>query len=77
MHHYPSAGKPREVASQIIDYLFPNEDNGRIPIISITGTNGKTTVSRVIGHIWQLADYVVGMTTTEGYLHWRPSSSGW
>jgi len=65
MHHYPSAGKPRDVASRIVDYLLAGGD-GRIPIIAITGTNGKTTVSRMIGHIWQSAGYCVGMTTTDG-----------
>lgn len=65
MHHYPSAGKPRDVAARVIDYLFP-EGEGRIPIIAVTGTNGKTTVTRMIGHIWQTAGYTVGMTTTDG-----------
>lgn len=66
MHQYPSAGKPRDVAAAIIDYLFPYGDQGRIPVISITGTNGKTTVTRMIGHIWSAAGYQVGMTTTDG-----------
>jgi len=66
MHHYPSAGKPRDVAGQIVDYLFPDRSNGRIPLIAITGTNGKTTVARMISHIWQQAGYNVGMTTTDG-----------
>ncbi len=66
MHHYPSAGKARDVAAGIVDYLFPRGDNGRIPLIAITGTNGKTTVSRMIGHIWQTAGYCTGMTTTDG-----------
>ena len=66
MHHYPSAGKSRDVAAAILDYLFPHGDQGRIPVISITGTNGKTTVTRMIGHIWAAAGYRVGMTTTDG-----------
>ncbi|MDR3559914.1 MAG: cyanophycin synthetase [Negativicutes bacterium] len=66
MHHYPSAGKPRDVAKRIVDYLFPVNHNGRIPVVAITGTNGKTTVSRMIGHIWQQAGYNVGMTSTGG-----------
>jgi cyanophycin synthetase len=66
MHHYPSAGKPRDVAGRIVEYLFPDNTDGRIPVIAITGTNGKTTVSRMLGHIWQLAGYTVGMTTTDG-----------
>jgi cyanophycin synthetase len=66
MHHYPSAGKARDVAAHIVDYLFPDESDGRIPTIAVTGTNGKTTVTRMIGHIWQQAGYRVGMTTTDG-----------
>lgn len=66
MHHYPTAGKPRNVAGAIVDYLFPDKADGRIPIVAITGTNGKTTATRMIGHIWQLAGYNVGMTTTDG-----------
>lgn len=66
MHHYPSAGKPRDVAGRIVDYLFPNGSDGRIPLIAVTGTNGKTTVTRMIGHIWKQAGYSVGMTTTDG-----------
>lgn len=70
MHHYPAAGKPRDVAAAIIDYLFPHADQGRIPVIAVTGTNGKTTVTRMIGHIWQRAGYKLGMTTTDGiYIH--------
>lgn len=66
MHHYPAAGKPRDVAAAIVDSLFPPASDGRVPVIAVTGTNGKTTVSRIIGHIWQLAGYNVGMTTTDG-----------
>lgn len=66
MHHFPSAGKPRDVASHIVNYLFPNDADGRIPLIAVTGTNGKTTVTRMIGHIWRQAGYNVGMTTTDG-----------
>lgn len=66
MHHYPSAGKPRDVAAGIINYLFPDSSQGRIPITAITGTNGKTTVARMIGHIWRTAGKKVGMTTTDG-----------
>lgn len=66
MHHYPSAGKARDVAGRIVSHLFPQGGDGRIPIIALTGTNGKTTVSRMVGHIWQQAGYNVGMTTTDG-----------
>ena len=66
MHHHPTAGKARNVAEHIVDYLFPDNSDGRIPIIAITGTNGKTTVTRMISYIWQQAGYHVGMTTTDG-----------
>ena len=66
MHHYPSAGKPRNVADDIVSYLFPEKENGRIPIIAVTGTNGKTTTVRMIQHIWSTAGYKTGMTTTDG-----------
>lgn len=67
MHLAPSEGTTRDVASPIIDMLYPNFDNGRIPIISVTGTNGKTTVVRMIHKV--LSDKVgdsVGLTTTDG-----------
>lgn len=66
MHHFPSAGKARNVAGHIVEYLFPDNSSGRIPITAITGTNGKTTVTRMISFIWQQAGYNVGMTTTDG-----------
>ncbi len=65
MHLKPTVGKPRDVGSEIVNYLFP-EGNGRIPIISITGTNGKTSVVRLVGKILERAGYHVGMTTTGG-----------
>jgi cyanophycin synthetase len=66
MHHYPSAGKARDVAGAILEYLFPDQEKGRIPIVSITGTNGKTTVTRMIGHVLEQVGLRVGMTTTDG-----------
>lgn len=66
MHQYPTAGKMRDVGGEIVNYLFPAQSNGRIPIIAVTGTNGKTTVTRLIGHICAIAGYKVGMTTTDG-----------
>lgn len=65
MHYYPYKGKRREVAKAIVDMLFPN-GKASIPIISVTGTNGKTTTTRLIGHVLQCAGYKVGMTTTGG-----------
>jgi cyanophycin synthetase len=67
MHIEPSEGIPRNVAEPVIDMLFPNkENNGLIPIIAITGTNGKTTTSRLVAHIAKTAGYKVGYTTSDG-----------
>jgi cyanophycin synthetase len=66
MHQYPGEGEPREVGRDIVEMLFPANSNGRIPIISITGTNGKTTVTRMISHILIEAGLATGTTTTDG-----------
>jgi cyanophycin synthetase len=66
MHHHPSAGAPRDVGAAIVDLLFPGGHNGRIPLIAVTGTNGKTTVARMVAHALQLARHRVGLTTTDG-----------
>jgi cyanophycin synthetase len=67
MHLSPCVGEPRPVGEHIIDMLYPQHDNGRIPILSITGTNGKTTVARMLHKIFSLNKQIhVGMTTTDG-----------
>jgi len=66
MHHYPTQGKQRNVARKILDSLFPKGQPCTIPIISITGTNGKTTTSRMLGKILKEEGLKVGMTTTGG-----------
>lgn len=66
MHLQPSKGTARNVAAPIIDMLFPAQSDGRIPIIGITGTNGKTTTTRLIAQIGRKAGYKVGYTTTDG-----------
>ncbi|MEO8763098.1 MAG: cyanophycin synthetase [Ginsengibacter sp.] len=66
MHVEPSEGLPRNVAEPLVDMLYPKGTNGRIPIIAITGTNGKTTTSRLIAHICKTAGYKVGLTTSDG-----------
>jgi cyanophycin synthetase len=77
MHMYPSYGKSRNVAAHIIDYLFPDKNSYSIPIVSVTGTNGKTTTTRMIAHIFSLKGLCVGMTTTSGvYIDNRPIIKG-
>jgi cyanophycin synthetase len=66
MHVCPSVGLARNVAAPVLDMLFPNGGTGRIPIISITGTNGKTTTTRLIAHIYRYTGRTVGYTTTDG-----------
>lgn len=66
MHHYPSEGQPRDVAAAIVDGLFPDGSTGRIPLVAVTGTNGKTTTTRMIGRILAEHGYRVGLATTDG-----------
>ncbi len=66
MHVAPSEGKPRDVAGAVMDMLFPVNAPARIPIISITGTNGKTTTARMVSHIYKLSGNIVGLATTDG-----------
>jgi cyanophycin synthetase len=66
MHLCPSEGLPRDVAGEVIDLLFPRGRPARIPVAAITGTNGKTTTTRMVGHILKLAGFKVGMATTDG-----------
>ncbi|MAZ72940.1 MAG: cyanophycin synthetase [Flavobacteriaceae bacterium] len=67
MHLAPTTGLPRNVASPVIDKLFPKQgDTGRIPITAITGTNGKTTTSRLIAHMAKMKGHRVGYTTSDG-----------
>ncbi|NOD85547.1 MULTISPECIES: cyanophycin synthetase [unclassified Ruegeria] len=66
MHVAPSEGQPRDVAGKVIDMLFPANEQTRIPIAAVTGTNGKTTTSRMLGHIMKTSGKTVGMTSTDG-----------
>jgi len=66
MHVAPSEGTPRDVAGPVIDMLFPPESPSRIPIAAVTGTNGKTTTSRMLAHILKMAGRTVGFTSTDG-----------
>ncbi len=77
MHTFPSEGTPRDVGGVIIEMLYPNGGNGRIPIISITGTNGKTTVTRMISHILNDGNRTIGTTTSTGiYLNGEQIAKG-
>jgi len=66
MHVAPSEGKPRDVAGKVMDMLFPAGANARIPVAAITGTNGKTTTSRMLSSIMKSAGLTTGMTSTDG-----------
>lgn len=65
MHTDPTEGIPRNVAKPIIDMLFPDND-ARIPVVAVTGTNGKTTTTRLVAHIMRESGKTTGYTTTEG-----------
>lgn len=66
MHLAPAEGTARNVAAPILDMLFPEPASARIPLVAVTGTNGKTTVTRLIAHLVRTAGYTVGFTTTDG-----------
>ncbi|WP_353088679.1 cyanophycin synthetase [Flavobacterium sp.] len=66
MHLAPSEGLPRNVAAPVIDMLYPPGKPSRIPIIAITGTNGKTTTTRLIAHMVKNNGFRVGFTTSDG-----------
>lgn len=66
MHLAPTTGLPRNVAAPVIDKLFPKGNSGRIPIVAISGTNGKTTTTRLIAHMAKMSGNRVGYTTSDG-----------
>jgi len=66
MHLYPTEGQSRNVAADILNYMYPAGTRSSIPIVSITGTNGKTTVTRMIRHVLSLTGKKIGMTCSSG-----------
>ncbi|RCX11058.1 cyanophycin synthetase [Extensimonas vulgaris] len=77
MHLAPSYGKPRNVGQAIVERLFAHGQDGRIPVVAVTGTNGKTTVTRLIAHLFTAHGQRVGMTNTDGvYVDGRQIDSG-
>ncbi|MFC4454219.1 cyanophycin synthetase [Deinococcus sonorensis] len=66
MHLAPSEGQPRDVARPVMAMLFPRGTPSRVPILAVTGTNGKSTTSRMIAHVFRSLGRTVGLTTTSG-----------
>jgi cyanophycin synthetase len=66
MHTHPSEGTPRNVGAPIVDMLYPLGDAATIPVIAVTGTNGKTTTTRLLAHLFRQTGKTVGFTTTDG-----------
>jgi cyanophycin synthetase len=77
MHLSPSFGKGRDVGEAVIATMFPNGEDGRVPVIAVTGTNGKTTTVRLTSHLLRAHGLRVGMTNTDGvYVNGRQTDSG-
>ena len=77
MHLTPSFGKGRDIGRAVIEHMFPKGETGRIPVIAVTGTNGKTTTVRLTAHLLKAQGLRVGMTNTDGvYINGRQTDSG-
>ncbi|BCN37509.1 cyanophycin synthetase [Alicycliphilus denitrificans] len=77
MHLAPSFGRPRNVGMPMVDALFPPGQDGRIPLVAVTGTNGKTTTTRLIAHLFTAHGWRTAMTNTDGvYVNGRQIDSG-
>ena len=77
MHLTPSFGKGRDIGRAVIEHMFPKGETGRIPVIAVTGTNGKTTTVRLTAHLLKAQGLRVGMTNTDGvYINGRQTDTG-
>lgn len=77
MHLAPSYGKPRAIGQAMVNEVFAHGQDGRIPVVAVTGTNGKTTTARLIAHLFAAQGLRVGMTNTDGvYVNGRQIDSG-
>lgn len=77
MHLAPSYGKPRAIGQAMVAQVFAHGQDGRIPVVAVTGTNGKTTTARLIAHLFSAHGLRVGMTNTDGvYVNGRQIDSG-
>ncbi|MDE2406450.1 MAG: cyanophycin synthetase [Xanthomonadaceae bacterium] len=77
MHLSPSFGRGRDVGKAVVDHMFAAGENGRIPVVAVTGTNGKTTTVRLIAHLLRTRGLTVGMTNTDGvYVNSQQVDSG-
>ena len=77
MHLAPSFGRPRNVGVHMVDELFAAGDDGRVPLVAVTGTNGKTTTTRLIAHLFTAHGWRTAMTNTDGvYVNGRQIDSG-
>ena len=77
MHLKPGVGKPRPVGQAIVEHLFPNGSSGRIPVVGVTGSYGKTTVSRLIARLLSISGKHTGLACSDGlFLGSRQSEKG-
>jgi cyanophycin synthetase len=77
MHLMPSYGRAQRVGEAIVDELYAPGDDGRIPVVAVTGTNGKTTTARLIAHLFAATGARVGLTNTDGvWVNGRQTDSG-
>jgi cyanophycin synthetase len=77
MHLKPAVGQPRPVGQAIVDHLFASSDDGRIPVVGISGSRGKTTVARLVAHLTRLSGMRVGLACSDGlYLDSRRLEDG-